>query len=125
MDQGASKGTILVVDDSASICDLLTRILEKEGYAVLTASGGKEGLALARAHAPDLVILDIMMEDMDGSEVASALRETPRTAGIPIIYLTGLMTPDEAAHASGRYGDLVVAKPFDTPELLGHIARKI
>jgi DNA-binding response OmpR family regulator len=117
----ASKGSILVIDDSEPIRGLLERLLEKHGYRVLTASGGKQGLQAAYEFEPDLIILDIMMDDMDGTEVGGKLREAPRTAGIPIIYLTGLMTAEEGARTLGQSGDVVVAKPFDAQDLLSRV----
>lgn len=121
MSENSPRGSILVVDDEEPIRVLLKRLLEKHGYEVRTAGGGRDGLAAARQHEPDLIILDIMMDDMDGTEVGSTLREAPRTAAIPIIYLTGLMSAEEGAHRMGDSGDVVVAKPFDAHDLLRHV----
>ena len=121
MSENSPMGSILVIDDEEPIRSLLKRLLEKHGYEVRTAAGGAQGLAAARQHEPDLMIVDILMDDMDGTEVVSQLREAPRTAGIPIIYLTGLMSAEEGARRMGDSGDVVVAKPFDAHELLRHV----
>jgi two-component system alkaline phosphatase synthesis response regulator PhoP len=117
------RKTILVVDDETSILDLLSDLLEPLGYRVLRAETGKAGLALAQEQLPDVVILDIMMEDMDGTEVRSRLKDHPLTAAIPVIYVTGLMAEGEATRRTGDEGDLMIAKPFDADELVGHVRR--
>src|SRR5438445_1670167 len=76
---------VLVVDDDPVIQKLLQVNFEMEGYSVITASDGVEGLERARAERPDIVILDVMMPKMNGLEVASALKGSADTAGIPII----------------------------------------
>ena len=121
MSENSLRGSILVIDDEEAIRGVLRQLLEKHGYEVRTAGGGKDGLAAARQYEPDLIILDIMMDDMDGTEVGGTLRDAPRTAGIPIIYLTGLMSAEEGARRVGDSGDVVVAKPFDAHDLLRHV----
>jgi two-component system, OmpR family, alkaline phosphatase synthesis response regulator PhoP len=79
--------TILLVDDEADIIEMVKYNLEKEGYAVLTARNGKHALEEAR-HIPDLIILDVMMPEMDGWEVLRQLKRDPRTADIPVLFLT-------------------------------------
>ena len=79
--------TILVVDDEKDILELLQYNLEKEGYRVLTADNGKSALKAAQKK-PDLIVLDVMMPELDGWEVCRAIRKTPATSEIPIIFLT-------------------------------------
>ena len=82
---GATVKTILVVDDEENIRDLATRYLQKEGFAVITAVDGEEGLEAARLKKPDLVVLDVMMPRMDGLDVCRALR---RESDVPVLILT-------------------------------------
>jgi len=83
-----SKTRILAVDDNHSIVRLIEALLQKEGFEVLTAFDGLEGLQKAREERPDLIILDIVMPRMDGYEVARLLQDSPDTAAIPILMLT-------------------------------------
>jgi two-component system, OmpR family, alkaline phosphatase synthesis response regulator PhoP len=79
---------ILIVDDEDDILDLLSYNLKKEGYTVLTARNGKEGVQLATDELPDAIILDVMMPEMDGFEVCRIIRRNPITANIAVIFLT-------------------------------------
>jgi two-component system alkaline phosphatase synthesis response regulator PhoP len=79
---------ILIVDDEDDILDLLSYNLKKEGYTVLTARNGKEGVQLATDELPDAIILDVMMPEMDGFEVCRIIRRNPTTANIAVIFLT-------------------------------------
>ncbi|GJQ22060.1 MAG: DNA-binding response regulator [Bacteroidia bacterium] len=82
--------TVLLVDDEKDILELLKYNLQKEGYQTLTAANGRQALALAqsRTPAPDLIVLDVMMPEMDGWEVCKILRKTDATSHIPVIFLT-------------------------------------
>jgi DNA-binding response OmpR family regulator len=80
--------TILVVDDNHSLCNVLESVLRKAGFEVLTALDGEQGLRLAQANTPDLIILDIVMPKLDGYEVCRQLQAHPETAAIPVILLT-------------------------------------
>lgn len=82
------KKRILIVDDNRSLVLAAERVLQKEGFDVITALDGLEGLEKARTEKPDLVILDIMMPKMDGYEVCRHLKSDPATAQIPIIILS-------------------------------------
>ena len=82
-----SKGTILVVDDEASIRRILETRLAMAGYRVVTAADGEEGLAAFHAEEPDLVVLDVMMPKLDGYGVVQELR---KTSEVPIVMLTAL-----------------------------------
>ena len=79
---------ILVVDDDPDILDALTMILESQGYQVVTARDGVEGLANLKAENPALVVLDLLMPKMNGFEVTTKLRENPAFSHTPIIALT-------------------------------------
>jgi len=82
------KMRILVVDDNRSVVRIIEAVLQKEGFEILTAFDGLEGLQKARAEKPDLVILDIVMPRMDGYEVCRLLQDDPDTAAIPVLILT-------------------------------------
>lgn len=84
----SSKTRILVVDDNRSVVRLIEALLQKEGFEVLTAFDGFEGLQKAREEKPDLMILDIVMPRMDGYEVCRLLQDDPDTAAIPVLILT-------------------------------------
>ena len=82
------ESQILVVDDEPDVLDLVSYNLGQAGFAVETAADGAEGLRKARSAAPDLILLDLMLPEMDGLEVCKLLRRDPKTSAIPIIMLT-------------------------------------
>lgn len=81
-----AKKTILVVDDEKDLLDLIEYNLKKEGFKVLKAENGKEGIEVAKEHKPDLVLLDIMMPKMDGLEAVEIMRKDDDLKRIPIIF---------------------------------------
>ncbi len=118
----ATRGTLLVVDDDPDSRDLLKRMLEKDGYAVLIASGGAEGLALAKEHRPELITLDVMMPSMDGWAVLSALKADPATAEIPVVMMT--MVDDKPMGFALGASDYLT-KPIDKSRVLQVVSRRI
>jgi CheY-like chemotaxis protein len=86
---------ILVVDDNRTIKLLLEKRLVAEGYIVVTASDGKEGLSVASRELPDLILSDVDMPVMDGGEMVSMLKGSNRTRHIPVIFLTSLITKEQ------------------------------
>jgi hypothetical protein len=88
LDLRSSAPTVLVIDDDPTVRDLMTRFLSKEGFRTVTASGGEEGLRLARELQPAAITLDVLMPGMDGWTVLSALKADPDLADIPVIMLT-------------------------------------
>jgi DNA-binding response OmpR family regulator len=107
---------ILVVDDDPAVTNVLRRGLLYEGYTVEVANSGEEGLARAREHVPDLVILDIMMPGLDGLEVLSRLREAD--AHLPVLFLTARDAPADEVLGLERGADDYVVKPFTFEVLL-------
>lgn len=109
--------TILVVEDNEQNRTLLKDILEYYGYLVIEAANGADGVARAREHLPDLILLDIQMPVMNGFAVLRALRDDPAGRGVPVIALTSFaMKGDrEKIMAAGFQG--YIAKPIDTREL--------
>jgi len=110
--------TILLADDEANLRMLVHTTLDDPQYRILEAADGAQTLALTRAEHPDLLVLDWMMPDMSGIEVAQTLRQDPATSHIPIIMLTakGQERDKEQGRALGAYAYLV--KPFSPLELL-------
>jgi len=115
--------TVLIVDDSVNLCESLKlNLAHKHGFAVHTAQDGKTGLHLARTLRPDIIILDVMMPDMSGGQVAELLHELPATARIPIIFLTGILSQDEVEERGGEIGgEKFMAKPVSHQELAAAI----
>jgi DNA-binding response OmpR family regulator len=121
---------VLVIDDEAPI-RLLCRVnLEAEGMSVIEAEDGPRGLAAAREARPDVVLLDVMMPGLDGWHVAEELLDDPRTADIPIVFLTARAEFRDRARGLEIGGIDYVTKPFNpvelaplVRELLGRIAR--
>ena len=85
---------ILIVDDTKDILLVVSRRLESWGYETFTAESGEEGLRIAAEQVPDLILLDIMMPKMKGRDVCTKLKADPKTANIPVIFLTALGLPD-------------------------------
>lgn len=111
--------TILVVDDEESIRNLLRQQLEGEGYAVKEASNGKEAVDLAKQEIPDLIILDVMMPDMNGFDVAAILKNNPTTMSIPIVINSGV----EDKERGYRIGvDRYFVKSSDSEPMLKEIS---
>jgi CheY-like chemotaxis protein/anti-sigma regulatory factor (Ser/Thr protein kinase) len=108
-------GTVLVIDDEASVRDLMQRFLTKEGFRVVTASGGEDGLRYARELRPDAITLDVMMPGMDGWAVLSALKADPAVADIPVIMLT-IVDDRNLGYALGASDYLT--KPIDRDRLV-------
>src|SRR5689334_2804767 len=81
---------LLIVEDNTELLELLRLGFKQAGFSVSTASNGLEALKKARAHCPDLILLDLVLPELDGFAVCEALRRSGETAGIPIIMLTGL-----------------------------------
>jgi len=108
-------GAVLVVDDEAAVRDLMQRFLAKEGFRVVTASGGDEGLRLARELRPDVITLDVMMPGMDGWAVLSALKADPAIADIPVVMLT-IIDDKNLGYALGASDYLT--KPIDRERLV-------
>jgi two-component system OmpR family response regulator len=110
---------ILVVDDEPNIVDVLAMALRYQGFEVETAGTGEDALAAAAAFKPQLMILDVMLPDMEGFEVARRLRG--RGAGIPIIFLTARDATEDKVRGLTLGGDDYVTKPFSLEELVARI----
>ncbi|MBI3989585.1 MAG: response regulator [candidate division NC10 bacterium] len=115
------KARILVVDDERLITTMLKDVLEANGYEVLVASDGQEGLNQARAERPDLIILDVMMPKLDGFKVARLLKFDRNFQHIPIIMLTAKAGEHDAQTSKMSGADLYLLKPVEPKQLLEKI----
>ncbi len=111
---------ILVVDDETDNRTLLALILRSEGFAVVTAATGEEALARVAEAPPDLILLDVMMPDLDGCQVAGRLRANPATRDLPIILVTA-RHDREAAMLLESKADSVLRKPFTRAEVCSRV----
>jgi len=114
-------GTILVIEDYSDTRELLSTLLRKQGYKVIEAEDGLEGLLKASAFCPDLVLMDLSLPEMDGVEAARRIHEQPKLAHTPIFVVSAFLT--EAVKADVRaVGCIeVFPKPFDAVSLLERI----
>jgi len=111
------RATILIVDDEQQNRRLLEALLGPEGYVTRTASGGKEALASIADDPPDLILLDVMMPEMDGRQVASAIKANPATSNIPIIIVTAQSGREARLAALEAGAEDFLTKPIDRAEL--------
>jgi len=116
-----SKQTILVVDDEQDLLDLIEYNLQKEGFDVLRADNGLDGIEMAREHKPTLVLLDIMMPQMDGIEVCGYMREDDELKHIPIIFLTARSDEKTEVEGLNKGADDYITKPISTTKLISRI----
>jgi putative two-component system response regulator len=116
-----TPATILIVDDDESSRELAVMALEGDGYQLIVAASGPEALALAKAHLPDLMLLDVMMPGIDGYEVCRKLRVTTRTAEMPILMITALDDRQSKLQGIEAGADDFISKPFDRIELRARV----
>lgn len=116
-----SKGRVLLVEDDASLAELLAYHLDRSGFAVTRTGDGEEALLLARETPPDLVLLDWMIASLSGIEVCRQLRRAPQTANIPIIMLTARGEEEDRVRGLEIGADDYVTKPFSPRELLARV----
>ena len=122
MDGTLKPKRILLVDDTEDILLVVSRRLTSWGYEALTASSGEEGLKIAEEHVPDLILLDIMMPKMKGRDVCARLKADPKTAKIPVIFLTALGLADHIKAGMDLGAEDYIVKPFEPAELKKRIA---
>ena len=113
--------TLLVIDDEPEIVRLLDYALTQAGYLVITARDGEAGLAAARKHAPDLVLLDVMMPGIDGLDVCRKLKGDPMTAGALVLMLTAKAEEGDRVLGLELGADDYLTKPFGMKELLARV----
>jgi CheY-like chemotaxis protein len=113
---------ILLIEDNEAIRENTSELLELEGYSVLSARNGKEGLQMANELKPDLIFCDIMMPEANGYEVFKELKQNPDTAGIPFIFLTASVEKREVETGLGMGADGYIRKPFEPQELFDAVS---
>ena len=118
MEINPSEYKILIVDDVMSNVLLLKVLLTNEKFAIATASNGRQALEQVDKENPDLVLLDVMMPDMSGFEVAQHLKANPKTADIPIIFLTAKTLKEDILEGFKIGADDYITKPFNTNLLI-------
>lgn len=118
----ASK-KILVCDDERHIVRLIQVNLERQGYQVVTAYDGKEGLEKVKSEKPDLLVLDVMMPYMDGFEVLKTLRREPETESLRVIMLTAKAQDKDVFEGYHFGADMYLTKPFNPMELVTFVKR--
>ena len=116
------KKRILVVDDTKDILLVVARRIQSWGYDVITAESGEEGLKIIDANPPDLILLDIMMPKMKGRDVCARLKADPKTAHIPVIFLTALGLADHVKSGMDVGAEDYIVKPFESTVLKERVA---
>ena len=118
---------VLCADDDADILSLLAIRLERAGFRVAQAVDGEQALTLARELRPDVLVLDVMMPRLSGTEVLGALREDEATGAIPVVLLSARAQDADVERGLDAGADAYLAKPFQAPELIevvGRLARR-
>ena len=118
-DPEKAEARVLVVDDEPNIVDIVSMALRYNDYDVVTANSGREALEAVSASKPDMIVLDVMMPELDGFEVAKRLGE--QRSDIPILFLTARDTTDDKVRGLTIGGDDYMTKPFSVEELLARI----
>ncbi|MEY4915051.1 MAG: response receiver CheY associated with MCPs of class [Armatimonadota bacterium] len=113
-----SSPRILVADDEPALLRLLEFVLGRRGYMIQGVTNGNAAVEVLKTESPDLVILDVMMPGLDGYEVLTFVRETPRLEGLPVVMLTARAQLDDIQRGLTLGADAYLAKPFDPEELL-------
>lgn len=117
------KNKILVVDDEEDILSLVKMRLEANGYEVITAQDGQEGLNIAKSAKPDLIVLDLMLPKMDGYKVCRILKFDSRYKDIPIILFTARSREEDKKTGFVTGADAYITKPFEPQVLLENIKK--
>ena len=114
---------VLCADDDADILALISIRLERAGFRVAQAADGEQALSLARELRPDVLVLDVMMPRLSGTEVLGALRGDDATAAIPVVLLSARAQEDDVERGLEAGADAYLAKPFQAPELIELVTR--
>ena len=115
--------TILIIDDEPDIRLIVRLSLQKRGLTVVEASGGQEGVRLARRERPDAILLDVMMPNVDGPTTLAALRAAPESAAIPVVFLTAKAQRSEIERLRDLGATGVLTKPFDPMTLADEVLK--
>ena len=117
--------TVLLVDDSAETRNMYAVRLRGEGYDVLEASDGEAGLRVASENRPDLIFMNMALPELDGWSAIALLKQNDRTAGIPVVALTGFDEQAARARAEEVGSDGFIGKPCEPSRLLEEVQRRL
>lgn len=122
-----AKRTILIIDDEEDFCHFVKLNLEETGdFKVITATNGPDGIDMVKQHKPDLILLDIIMPNMTGTQVAEELRSNKATKDIPIIFVTAIVRRGEVGSREYQFGgNYFIFKPVKLDELIREIGSKL
>ena len=116
---------ILVIDDDPDFRQVVVSFLRKQGFELLAAANGKEGVSLAVSALPDLIVCDLAMPELDGYQVLAALRHEPKLADIPVIFLTGQSEPSQVRQGMNLGADDYLTKPVNLADLVGAVQARL
>jgi len=116
---------ILIVEDNVKNMKLVRDLLKAKGYETLEATTGEQGVALALAHEPDLVLMDIQLPDINGIEAFERIRADPRTADVPVVAFTASVTPTDRNRITQAGFSGFVSKPIELKQFLATIKRML
>jgi CheY-like chemotaxis protein len=116
-----TEGRILVVEDNDKNLKLVRDVLQYAGFDVLEARTGEQGVALAAQTAPDLVLMDLQLPGIDGTEALRQLRQNPVTAEVPVVAVTAFAMKGDRDRATGAGFDGYIAKPLSVRSLPGQV----
>jgi two-component system alkaline phosphatase synthesis response regulator PhoP len=112
---------ILIIEDDSVVSDVIIAVLVKEGYIPSLAKSGREALKKISQSVPDLILLDLGLPDMEGSEIVKSIRKSKKTADVPVIMLTGKSSLEDRLAGFDQGADDFLAKPFELNELMARI----
>ena len=124
MDNTAGSKSVLIVDDENMNMFALTHMLRPE-YTVYAAKNGQSAIRIAKKQLPDVILLDILMPDMDGYEVLSLLKSDEETRKIPVIFVTGLINPEDEKKGLEMGAADYISKPFDAENVRMKVQNQI
>jgi two-component system, sensor histidine kinase and response regulator len=116
---------VLVIDDADDVREAVVTTLEHYGFTARQAWSGRRGIQMAQEEAPDLIICDVRMPEMDGFKTLAAIRDIPAIANIPFIFLTAAIDKSDIRHGMGLGADDYLTKPFTPEELLEAVATRL
>ena len=114
---------ILIVDDEADIIEILQFVLEANGYEIITAMDGEEGLKLARESHPDLIILDVMMPKINGYKICRLLKYDNKYKDIPVLMITARSQEEDKVIGEETGADEYITKPFNVDSVLEKVKK--
>ncbi len=118
---GAIKPRVLIVDDEPQIVHVLAKALTMQGFEVISATDGLQGLQMARDQQPSLIVLDLHLPRLDGHAICKMLKSDQRSSSIPVVMLTASVEIEDREWASKTGADAFVSKPFELTEVVATV----